>query len=120
MRRIESHAKGLGTVTRAMVEQRARELAVIAGRTEDEVTASDRAQAKKELTGNDRQPVRERIDAGTESWNAATPSPSRRRRSLRPRDDRNTELLVKEGVAEADHDRRLAGRKRRKGPRPAL
>ena len=43
MRRIESHAKGLGTVTRAMVEQRARELAVIAGRTEDEVTASDRA-----------------------------------------------------------------------------
>ena len=114
MRRIERHAKGLGTVTRRIITQRARELAAIDGRTEEEVTSNDWTQAKKELAGIERQSANQRLDVGIESWNAPTPSSNLRRRTLRPRDDRNTETLVKEGVAEADHDRRLSARKKRK------
>ena len=52
--RFTEHAHGLGTVTEAMVRQRARELALIKGRREDQVLNSDLDQAHRELTGEER------------------------------------------------------------------
>src|ERR1700722_7872931 len=52
----EIHAHGTikqSLVTPDMVENRARELALIAGREPNRATASDRIQAKKELLGDD-------------------------------------------------------------------
>ena len=48
---LTEHSTGLGTVTRTMVRERAVELAVIDGRTAQDVSKSDWEQAKRELTG---------------------------------------------------------------------
>jgi hypothetical protein len=48
---LTEHSAGMGTVTRRMVHQRAVELAVINGRSVQEVSKSDWDQAKQELTG---------------------------------------------------------------------
>ena len=45
------NAAGIGTVTPAMVEARARALAVINGRRSSEPSEADYQQAKRELTG---------------------------------------------------------------------
>jgi hypothetical protein len=52
--RFSQHAHGLGTVSEAMVRQRAAELAVINGRSARQVLDSDLAQARRELTGQER------------------------------------------------------------------
>src|SRR5436190_1974304 len=51
--RFTQKSRGLGTVTEEMVRQRARELAVINGRTEANVLDSDLEQARRELTGKE-------------------------------------------------------------------
>src|SRR6266550_3453401 len=48
---IMENAAGIGTVTPAMVEARARELAAINGRRSSEPSEADYQQAKRELTG---------------------------------------------------------------------
>ena len=48
---LTSNFAGIGPVTRAMVQARALELAVIAGRAPPSVTQADYEQAKRELTG---------------------------------------------------------------------
>ena len=88
----EIHARGSitkGPATPEMVENRARELALIAGREPNRVTASDRIQAKKELLGDD-------------SGDAAA-------------DDTGiTEAqTVEEGLNEAEHDKMLHAAKTR-------
>ena len=50
---IMENADGIGTVTPAMVEARARELAAINGRDSSKPTEADYQQAKRELTGED-------------------------------------------------------------------
>ena len=52
--RISDRGKGLGTVTEEMVEQRAREIAVINGREARNVLDSDIDQARRELLGQER------------------------------------------------------------------
>src|SRR3954464_9860622 len=52
--RFSDYGHGLGTVTEEMVRQRARELAVINGRSENHVLESDLDQARRELTGEER------------------------------------------------------------------
>src|SRR5205085_5570839 len=47
--KIIDHARGIGTVTREMVLARARELALINGRSTHQVLESDWVQAKREL-----------------------------------------------------------------------
>src|SRR6185436_7676757 len=49
--KISRHAQGLGTVTWDMVRARAREIAIINGRTPRTVLPSDFEQARRELTG---------------------------------------------------------------------
>ena len=51
--KISDHGQGLGTVTVEMVMQRAREIAVINGRSENRVIDSDVDQAQREMLGED-------------------------------------------------------------------
>jgi hypothetical protein len=106
---------GIGPVTRAMVQARARELAVIAGRAPPYVTQVDYQQAKRELTGEsdiDRQDAL--LDALPESkrWDPI-PESAGRQASESPSEDEDaegrseTEQLVDEGAEEADRDRML-------------
>ena len=48
---LTENSTGIGTVTRKMVRERAVELAVINGRSAQDVSKSDWEQAKQELTG---------------------------------------------------------------------
>ena len=48
---VSENFKGIGTVTDEMVEKRAVELALINGRAAKDVSETDYAQAKRELTG---------------------------------------------------------------------
>jgi hypothetical protein len=109
---IAENFKGVGTVTRAMVNARARELAMISGRSPSEVTQADYEQAKRELTGeSDRDSQDEILESLPES-SRADPMPFAAG-SLDPEppseddDDegRNESAqLVDEGVQEAEHD----------------
>ncbi len=112
--RIEENSAGLGVPSPEQVEERARELAIIDGRTADEVNDGDRDQAKRELGGRvgkdatqtegDSLPTGRGEPAGTRGTKATT---------HRPQDEaRIDEQLVSEGVKEALHDKMLkAGRK---------
>src|SRR6266404_9051278 len=51
--RLSDRGEGLGTVTRAMVMKRARQIAVINGRSAKNVMDSDVAEAQRELQGED-------------------------------------------------------------------
>src|ERR1044072_5066992 len=51
--RLSDHGKGLGTVTKDMVMNRAREIAVINGRSQNNVIDSDVDEAQRELAGED-------------------------------------------------------------------
>lgn len=106
---------GIGPVTRAMVQARARELAVIAGRAPPHVTQVDYQQARRELTGEsdvDRQDAI--LDAIPEAkrWDPV-PGSAGRQAPDTPSEDEDaegrseTEQLVDEGAEEADRDRML-------------
>jgi len=111
--KISQHIRGLGTVTERMVQKRAEELALIAGRTRDQVTVSDLKQAKRELPRARRVRRRQPLGETAQPWTPVQPSPGRRFRNAKPQDDRNTEILVKEGVEEALHDEMLTEREER-------
>jgi hypothetical protein len=114
--RVERHSSGIGTVTPAMVERRAREIAAIDGRSAREVRDEDRATARAELLGNAR-PLD--AEAPEDSINGArrpdgTPgSTGQHTENITPKDDQNTIELVEEGVEEAEHDQMLAARNKR-------
>src|SRR5439155_4866564 len=60
--RISDHSKGLGTVTQEMVRARAREIALINGRSPEHLSPADYSQAKRELTGqHDVEPPEEQL-----------------------------------------------------------
>ena len=106
-----------GTVTQEMVEKRARELAEIDGRGENEVTVSDLAEAKRELLGaihpTARDEDEESVTAGT--WTTPATDTGKQTPKLLPQDDQMRKELVEEGVDEAEHDQmRQAARRQRK------
>ena len=110
---------GIGTVTRKMVRERAVELALINGRSKQDVLASDWRQAKRELTGEldmdpneavlESAPQAERWDPLPGSIGDIVPVPS-----VDDEDDEGrsfSERLVEEGVKEAEHDQMLQAAK---------
>lgn len=114
------HGKGIGTVSRDMIENRSAELAVINGRTPEEASLSDWDQAERELTGEiDQDTAQTLLEAAPESerWN---PIPgSQGHEALVDFDDNEDEdgrsigaRLVEDGVDEAAHDQMLAARER--------
>src|SRR5260370_37358320 len=77
---IMENADGIGTVTPAMVEARARELALINGRGSSGPTKADYRQAKRELTreeGSDPQKANVESEPESEGWEPVTGSDGR-------------------------------------------
>jgi hypothetical protein len=95
-------------VTEDMVEQRAREIALISGREPNRVTGSDRIQAKKELLGD-----KSASDAADESGivpsGMGSPPVSRgtKTQPALPTDDQVETDTVEEGIDEAAHNSML-------------
>ena len=116
---LTENSAGLGTVTRKMVRERAVELAVINGRTAQEVSKSDWQQAKRELTDDsdvdtneaalESAPESERWDPVPGSTGHKVPAAPSADEDEEGRSD--NERLVDEGIAGAEHDqaRQAAG-----------
>ena len=106
---------GIGPVTRAMVQARAQELAVIAGRAPPNVTQADYLQARRELTGEsdmDRQDAILDAIPETKRWDPFPGSAGRQARESPSEDEDDEgrsepEQLVDEGAEEAERDRML-------------
>jgi hypothetical protein len=108
-------------VTKKMVRERAVELAVIDGRTAQEVSKSDWEQAKRELTGgSDMDPKEELLESAPESerWDPL-PGSTGHVSPVNSTDDEDedgrgiTERLVDQGMIEAEHDQmRQAAKKK--------
>jgi len=109
---IMENADGIGTVTPAMVEARARELALIDGRGSSKPTEADYQQAKRELTGE------EEIDAQqenleslpeSEAWDPVPGSTGRQATESLGEDEdaegrSESAQMFEEGISEAEHD----------------
>ena len=106
------NADGIGTVTPAMIEARARELAVINGRDSSKTTKADYQQAKRELTGEEEiDPQEKNIESVPESegWDPV-PGSSGRQAAESLGEDKDAEgrseaaQMYEEGIDEAEHD----------------
>ncbi len=112
---ISVNSAGIGPVTKAMVDARAKELALMSGRTPAHVTQADYERAKRELTGEsdiDRQD--ELIESMPESkrWDPVPGSEGRQVAEVQSEDEDDegrseTEQLVDQGAEDADRDRML-------------
>ncbi|HTV42665.1 MAG TPA: hypothetical protein VMF08_19025 [Candidatus Sulfotelmatobacter sp.] len=101
-------------VTPDMVEDRARELALIAGREPNRVTASDRIQAKKELLGDDSGDAATDDTGIVPSGMGAPPtSTGKHTKPQLPTDDETEIETVQEGLDEAEHDEMVQAAKHR-------
>ena len=112
---IMENADGIGTVTPAMVETRARELALIDGRDSSKPTEADYRQAKHELTGE------EEIDAQqenleslpeSEAWDPLPGSTGHQAADSLGEDEdaegrSESAQMFEEGINEAEHDQML-------------
>jgi hypothetical protein len=109
------HSTGIGTVTRKMVRERATELALINGRSIQDVSVADWEQAKRELTGEpDLDPKEALLEAAPESerWDPLPGSTGHiiPVASIDGEDDDGRsmgEKIIDEGVQEAEHDQML-------------
>jgi len=109
---LTENSAGIGTVTRKMVRERAAELAVINGRSAQEVSKSDRDQAQRELTGEpDTDPKEVALESAPESerWDPVPGSTGHKAREAPSADEdeegrSDNERLVEEGMAGAEHD----------------
>jgi hypothetical protein len=111
--RISEDGRPVGTVTVDMVLARARELAIINGRSPHKVLDTDLEQARRELTGEgDKDPEEATIESLPESerWDPV-PGSSGQQVPTVPLVDESVEneKLVQEGVDEAEHDQMLQG-----------
>ena len=118
---LTENSAGIGTVSRQMVRERAVELAVIAGRTAQDVAKADWEQAKRELTGEpEADPNTAALEAAPEAerWDPV-PGSTGHQVPAAPSADEDAEgrsdqqRLVEEGVEGAEHDQmRQASRQR--------
>ena len=107
---IMENAAGIGTVTPAMVEARARELAAINGRSQP--SEADYQQAKRELTGEEEtDPEEENVESIRESdgWDPVPGSTGRQAAESLGEDEdaegrSESAQMFEEGISEAEHD----------------
>ena len=105
---LTDNSVGLGPVTRVMVQARTRELAVIAGRTPQQVSQADYERAKRELTGEADLDRQDAVLDGLPEEKRWDPAPGAnghpRRASLGDADEDRSEtvLLVDERTIEAE------------------
>ena len=109
---LTENSAGIGTVTSKMVRQRAAELAVIDGRSEQDVSRSESEEARRELTGEpDADPKEAALESAPESerWDPV-PGSTGHKVPVPIGDDEDgegrsdNERLVEEGVAGAELD----------------
>jgi hypothetical protein len=109
---LTENSAGIGTVTRKMVRERAVELAVINGRSAQDVTKSDLEQAERELTGEpDADPKEAMLELIPESerWDPVPGSAGHKVPAAPGADEddegrSDNERLVEEGIEGAEHD----------------
>ncbi len=112
---IMENTDGIGTVTPAMVEARARELAVINGRDSSKPTKADYQQAKRELTGEEEiDPQEESSESVPDSkgWDPLPGSTGRLAADSLGEDEdaegrSESAQMFEEGISEAEHDQML-------------
>jgi hypothetical protein len=107
--RISDRGEGLGTVTREMVLKRARQIALLNGRSEKNVLDSDFAEARRELEGEDEikpQPTAEEKLTEDQRWDPVPGSEGHKVPPVPGTDDEETdaEKIYDEGVADAELD----------------
>jgi hypothetical protein len=117
---LTENSTGIGSVTQKIVRERAVELAIINGRSAQNVSKADVEEAKRELTGEpDTDPKEAALESAPESerWDPV-PGLEGRKVPAAPSDDEDgdgrgdNERLVEEGIAGAEHDQmRKASRK---------
>jgi hypothetical protein len=116
---LTENSADIGTVTRKMVRERAVELAIINGRSAQEVSKSDWEQAKRELTGKpDVDPKEAILESAPESerWDPV-PGSTGHKVQVAPSEDEDDEgrsddeRLVEAGIAEAELDQSLQATK---------
>jgi hypothetical protein len=116
---LTENSAGIGTVTQAMVQSRATELAVIDGRLPGDATMSDFVQAKLELTGEPDEFSKEAVlESAPESerWDPLPGSTGHKAPMTASEDEddegrSDNERLVEEGIAGAEHDQMLQATK---------
>src|SRR5262245_47989727 len=111
--RFSVGGKGLGTVTEAMVRQRARELAIINGRSGNNILPADLDEARRELTGRERlvpsPKPEEKLDE-SQRWDPVGGSNGTSAPTVPPPDEQTfAEKLVEEGVEDAEQDQMVEG-----------
>jgi hypothetical protein len=112
---IMENADGIGTVTPAMIEARARELASINGHDSLKPTEADYQQAKRELTGEGEiDPQEENLESVPESeaWDPLPGSTGRQAADSLGEDEdaegrSEAAQMYEEGIDEAEHDQML-------------
>lgn len=104
---------GLGTVTPEMVEQRAREIALINGRPAPDFSESDLDEARAEMTGDFATEEQREEEPGMAAATLRDSVPGTSGHKIAPKlpsdEQRVAEQLVQEGVDEAEHHQMLAG-----------
>lgn len=114
--RMVVHGQGVGAFTKADIERRAREIALIAGH--NTVTAEDRMRARNELFNRDL-PATVSEDADSMQSRSRDPSDPAVTRGHQvpehnePDEQQEIEKLAVEGVEEAQHDQMIEARRRR-------
>ena len=112
---LTENAIGIGTVTPKMVEDRARELAEIAGHVPPEPSEVEYEQAKRELTGGSEMDAEEMAlesIAESERWDPVSGSGGHQTQDSLGEDEDSegrseSAQLVEEGMKEAEHDQML-------------
>lgn len=107
--RIQIHGQGVGELTEADIDTRARELALMDGRRE--VREHDRQRAREELLfpGPPAPPEADESVKPVELWSMAPASMGHEGPHSELEDEANlAEELVEEGVEEADREQRLS------------
>ncbi|MEO6971506.1 MAG: hypothetical protein ABI217_11495 [Chthoniobacterales bacterium] len=116
--KIEAQGVGIGAVSDELLQQRAQDLAEQDGRTV--ATDADRAHALEELTSSTANPAPEvpPDDENLTTWNESPDVTGHAVPTFLPDDEADVSAeLTKEGVEEADQDRRRAA-KDEDPPRP--
>jgi hypothetical protein len=116
---LTENSAGIGTVTRKMVRTRATELALINGRSAQDVSKADWEQAKRELTGEPDADAKETVlESAPESerWDPVPGSTGHKVPMATSEDEddegrSDNERLVEEGIADAEHDQMLQATK---------
>ncbi len=104
--RIIEHSQGVGTITQGMVHARAREIALINGRSTHHLSPLDLSEAKRELMGQFYVESPEDQLPTSERWDPVPGSHGEQAPTVPPHDEQtDNEKLIEEGNEEAEHDR---------------